>query len=56
MELFYLKLFLLVASSIVVMSVNVFGVTAYYGIKIYFLVKKERDKNAKNKKKTPPKK
>lgn len=47
MELFYLKLFLLLFSSIVVMSVSVLGVTAFYGVKIYFLVKKE--------KKMPPK-
>jgi len=49
MELFYLKMVLIVVSFIVVMSVNVLWVTVFYGVKIYFLVKKEK-KNDKKKK------
>ena len=41
MDLFYLKTALLVVSSLIVMFVSVAGATTYYGIKIYFLIKKE---------------
>jgi hypothetical protein len=55
-ELIQLEITLLVLSALIVTVFKVFGVLAYNGIKIYFLIKKENQQKKKQKKsKKPPK-
>lgn len=44
MDLLTLRVFLAVVCAIIPMVFAVVGVSAFYGIKIYFLVKRERSK------------
>ncbi|MFB7305437.1 hypothetical protein [Heyndrickxia sporothermodurans] len=52
MEIFYLRIILMLIGFILVLFFNVAGTLAYHGIKIYFLVRKHGN-GKKNKK--PPK-
>lgn len=51
MELYLLKMVLMVISTAVITSFGAVGVSVYYGVKVYYVVKKE----VKSKKKKPRK-
>ncbi|MEH7144751.1 hypothetical protein [Priestia megaterium] len=50
MFLMSLKMMLVLASTMVVTFVSVLAVLAYYGVRIYLLVKKDREEKSKGKK------
>lgn len=55
MEIFILKLILLVVSTLVVTFFSVVGVSTYYGFRIYYLVKRERERDKRKvRRKKPP--